>query len=47
VWVQADHLVVNYGNVLSLGLLKDWGIEIERNSIKVNTRMETNIEGMQ
>lgn len=46
VWVQADHLVVNYGNVSSLGPLKDWGVEIERNSVKVNTRMETNIEGI-
>jgi len=26
--------------------LQEWGIELERNSIKVNTRMETNIEGI-
>ncbi|QNK89152.1 NAD(P)/FAD-dependent oxidoreductase [Sporosarcina sp. resist] len=45
-WVPADHLIVNYGNISSLGPLKEWGIELERNSIKVNTRMETNIEGI-
>lgn len=45
-WIEADHLIVNYGNVASLGPLKEWGIETERNSIKVNTRMETNIEGI-
>lgn len=44
--VLADHLIVNYGNISSLGPLKEWGIELERNSIKVNTRMETNIEGI-
>lgn len=41
-----DHLIVNYGNISSLGPLKDWGIEMDRNSIIVNTRMETNVEGI-
>lgn len=45
-WIPADHLIVNYGNISSLGPLKEWGIELERNSIKVNTRMETNIVGI-
>lgn len=44
--IPADHLIVNYGNISSLGPLKEWGIEMDRNSIKVNTRMETNIEGI-
>lgn len=44
--IVADHLIVNYGNITSLGPLQQWGIELERNSIKVNTRMETNIEGI-
>ena len=45
-YVTADHLIVNYGNISSLGALKEWGLELDRNSINVNTRMETNIEGI-
>ncbi len=44
--ISADHMIVNYGNISSLGPLKEWGLEMERNSIVVNTRMETNIEGI-
>lgn len=44
--LDVDHLIVNYGNISSLGPLKDWGLEMDRNSIMVNTRMETNIEGI-
>lgn len=41
-----DHLIVNYGNISSLGPLKEWGLDMDRNSIAVNSRMETNIEGI-
>ncbi|HWO97261.1 MAG TPA: NAD(P)/FAD-dependent oxidoreductase [Bacillus sp. (in: firmicutes)] len=44
--IEADDVLVNYGFVSSLGLIKDWGLEIESNSIVVNSRMETNIEGI-
>lgn len=44
--IHVDEAVVNYGFVSSLGPIKDWGIEIEKNSIVVNTKMETNIEGI-
>ncbi|CAM3156848.1 NAD(P)/FAD-dependent oxidoreductase [Filibacter tadaridae] len=44
--LPVEHLIVNYGNISSLGSLKEWGFEMDRNSIKVNTRMETNIEGI-
>lgn len=44
--VPTDHLIVNYGNISSLGPLKEWGFDMDRNSIKVNSRMETNIEGI-
>ena len=44
--ISVDHLIVNYGNISSLGPLKDWGVEMDRNSIIVNSRMETNIEGI-
>ncbi|WP_025783737.1 NAD(P)/FAD-dependent oxidoreductase [Sporosarcina sp. D27] len=41
-----DHVIVNYGNISSLGPIKEWGLEMDKNSIVVNTRMETNIEGI-
>lgn len=44
--LEVDHVIVNYGNISSLGPLKEWGLEMERNSIVVNTRMETNIDGI-
>ncbi|WP_172368905.1 NAD(P)/FAD-dependent oxidoreductase [Sporosarcina jiandibaonis] len=44
--VALDHLIVNYGNISSLGPLKEWGVDMDRNSIIVNSRMETNIEGI-
>lgn len=44
--IATDHLIVNYGNISSLGPLKTWGLALERNSIQVNTKMETNIEGI-
>ncbi len=44
--LAVDHLIVNYGNISSLGELKEWGLEMDRNSIQVNSRMETNIEGI-
>lgn len=44
--LPVDEVIVNYGFVSSLGPIKEWGIEIEKNSIVVNTKMETNIEGI-
>ncbi|NIK12168.1 NAD(P)/FAD-dependent oxidoreductase [Alkalibacillus almallahensis] len=44
--VEIDDLIVNYGFISQLGPIKDWGLEIEKNDIVVNTRMETNIEGI-
>ncbi|MFK2825271.1 NAD(P)/FAD-dependent oxidoreductase [Bacillus sp. B190/17] len=44
--IEADDVLVNYGFVSSLGAIKDWGLEIQGNSIAVNSRMETNIEGI-
>ncbi|MBM7580541.1 NAD(P)/FAD-dependent oxidoreductase [Jeotgalibacillus terrae] len=41
-----DHLIVNYGFVSSLGPIKEWTLDIEKNSIVVNSRMETNIPGI-
>lgn len=44
--IDVDAVIVNFGFVSSLGPIKDWGLEIEKNSIVVNSRMETNIKGI-
>ncbi len=44
--LHADAVLVNYGFVSSLGPITDWGLEIDKNSIVVNSRMETNIPGI-
>ncbi|WP_100400102.1 NAD(P)/FAD-dependent oxidoreductase [Bacillus sp. FJAT-44742] len=44
--VDVDVLIVNFGFISSLGPIKEWGLEIEKNAIKVNTKMETNLKGI-
>ncbi|MFD1705621.1 NAD(P)/FAD-dependent oxidoreductase [Siminovitchia sediminis] len=44
--LEVDEVVVNYGFISSLGHIKNWGLNIEKNSIVVNSKMETNIEGI-
>lgn len=44
--IEVDDVIVNYGFVSSLGPIKDWGLDIQRNSIIVNSKMETNIPGI-
>ncbi|MED3648766.1 NAD(P)/FAD-dependent oxidoreductase [Halalkalibacterium halodurans] len=44
--LDVDEVIVNFGFVSSLGPIKGWGLEIEKNSIVVNTKMETNIPGI-
>lgn len=44
--LELDELIVNFGFVSSLGPIKDWGLEIQKNSIVVNSKMETNIPGI-
>jgi len=46
VTIDVDDVIVNYGFVSSLGPIKDWGLSIEKNSIVVNSKMETNIPGI-
>lgn len=46
VTLPVDDLIVNFGFVSTLGPLKDWGLELQRNNIVVNSKMETNIEGI-
>jgi ferredoxin/flavodoxin---NADP+ reductase len=44
--MDVDAVIVNYGFVSSLGPIKSWGLEIEKNCIAVNSKMETNIPGI-
>ncbi len=43
---DVDAVIVNYGFVSSLGPIKDWGLDIQKNNIVVNSKMETNIPGI-
>lgn len=44
--IDVDDVIVNYGFISSLGPIKNWELEIEKNSIVVNSKMETNITGI-
>lgn len=44
--LDVDAVIVNFGFVSSLGPIKEWGLDIQRNSIIVNSKMETNIPGI-
>jgi thioredoxin reductase len=44
--LDVDAVICNYGFVSSLGPIKEWGLEIEKNAILVNSKMETNIPGV-
>jgi len=44
--LETDALIINYGFVSSLGPIANWGLEMDKRSIKVNTKMETNIPGV-
>ncbi|RWZ54880.1 NAD(P)/FAD-dependent oxidoreductase [Halobacillus fulvus] len=44
--LDVDDVIVNYGFISSLGPIKDWELEIDKNSIVVNSKMETNIQGI-
>lgn len=44
--IDVDSVICNYGFISKLGPIANWGLEIERNSIVVNSKMETNIPGI-
>lgn len=44
--VEVDSIVVNYGFISSLHFMNTWGLTIDKNAIVVNSKMETNIEGI-
>nr|WP_204519697.1 NAD(P)/FAD-dependent oxidoreductase [Brevibacillus fulvus] len=41
-----DAVIVNFGFISSLGPIKNWGLTLEKGSIVVNSKMETNIPGI-
>ncbi|MDO4667340.1 MAG: NAD(P)/FAD-dependent oxidoreductase [Streptococcus sp.] len=41
-----DHLFVNYGFKSSVGNLKQWGMELNRHKIIVNSKQETSVAGI-
>ncbi|WP_027414740.1 NAD(P)/FAD-dependent oxidoreductase [Aneurinibacillus terranovensis] len=43
---DVDAVIVNYGFISSLGPIKNWGLELDKGSILVNSKMETNIPGI-
>ncbi|WP_423808614.1 NAD(P)/FAD-dependent oxidoreductase [Pontibacillus yanchengensis] len=44
--LDVDAMIVNYGFVSSLGPIKEWNLEIEKNNIVINSKSETNIPGI-
>ena len=44
--LPCDTLVVNIGAAVNLDAVKQWGIEVEGNQIKVDGRMHTSVEGI-
>lgn len=44
--IEVDSVIVNFGFISALGPIKDWGLEIEKNCVVVNSKMETNIPGI-
>jgi thioredoxin reductase len=43
---EVDAVIVNFGFISSLGPIKNWGLELDKGSIVVNSKMETNIPGI-
>jgi len=44
--LECDNLLLNLGFLTNLGPIKDWGIEIEKNAIRTDSTMQTNIPGV-
>ena len=44
--LEVDDFIVSYGISSSIGSIKDWGLELQRNAIITNSKMETNLPGI-
>ncbi|HET7263589.1 MAG TPA: NAD(P)/FAD-dependent oxidoreductase [bacterium] len=44
--IEVDAVIASLGFLSTLGPIADWGLELERDSIRVNSKMETNLAGV-
>ena len=44
--IEVDAVIASLGFLSTLGPIADWGLELERDSIRVNSKMETNLPGI-
>jgi thioredoxin reductase (NADPH) len=44
--LAVDAMILSLGFIADLGPIKEWGLEMEKGTIKVNSRMETNLPGI-
>lgn len=44
--LEVDAVIVNFGFISSLGPIKNWGLELEKGAIVVNSKMETSMPGV-
>lgn len=44
--LEVDDFIVSYGISSSIGSIKEWGLELQRNAIITNSKMETNLPGI-
>lgn len=44
--LKIDRLLMNVGFVINLDFLRQWGIDMDKNAITVNEKMETNVDGI-
>lgn len=45
-YLACDELLLNLGFLTNLGPIKEWGLQIEKNAIQVDSMMRTNIAGV-
>ncbi len=44
--IDVDDVIVNYGFIAKLGNIENWGLEIDKVKITVDTMQQTNVEGI-
>jgi len=44
--LRVDAIILNIGFLTNLGPIENWGLELENNAIKVDSRMRTSIDGV-
>ena len=44
--IECDNLLLNLGFLTNLGPIKEWGLDIEKNAIRVDSTMQTTIPGV-